>query len=93
MLEGTEKKKVMDRLRRIEGQVAGVGRMIDSDTGCVDVLRQISAAKAALEQVSNLVLANHIETCVAESFETGNARQRQARIGELVSLVSKYRKA
>lgn len=92
MLEGNEKKKVMDRLRRIEGQVSGVGRMIENDTACVDVLRQISAAKAALEQVSNLVLANHIETCVAESFETGSARQRQNRIGELVSLVSKYRK-
>jgi DNA-binding FrmR family transcriptional regulator len=92
MLEGNEKKKVQDRLRRIEGQVAGIGRMIEGDDYCIEVLRQISAARAALEQVSNIVLANHIETCVAESFETGNSRQRQNKIGELVSLISKYKK-
>jgi CsoR family transcriptional regulator, copper-sensing transcriptional repressor len=92
MFEESEKKKLRDRLRRIEGQVAGIGRMIEGDDYCVEVLRQISAARAALEQVSNIVLANHIETCVAESFTTGSAKQRQNKIGELVSLVSKYRK-
>lgn len=92
MLEGDDKKKLRDRLRRVEGQVAGISRMIEGDDYCIDVLRQISAARAALEQVSNIVLANHIETCVAESFETGNPRQRQSKIDELVGLVSKYRK-
>lgn len=92
MLQGEDKKRLRDRLRRIEGQVAGISRMIEGEHYCIDVLRQISAARAALEQVSNIILANHIETCVAESFETGNPRQRQAKIDELVGLVSKYRK-
>ena len=62
------KKKVETRLNRIAGQVAGVQRMVEADRYCVDLLLQIAAVRAALDGVGKLVLAGHVETCVAEAF-------------------------
>ncbi len=90
MLCGTDKKKIMDRLSRIEGQVAAVGRMIDDGRYCVDVLAQISAAEAALGQVGKIVLGNHIETCVAGTLESGDPEARREKIDELMKIFTRY---
>ena len=90
MLASSEKKKILARLKRIEGQVSAVRRMIDEDKYCVDVLLQISAAQGALGQVGKLVLGAHMNTCVAEAFSGGNERQRRIKIDELLSVFSRY---
>jgi CsoR family transcriptional regulator, copper-sensing transcriptional repressor len=67
-----DKPLVQDRLRRIEGQVRGIQKMVDKDRYCIDVLTQISAAKAALESVALLLLADHTEHCVMEAIRAGD---------------------
>ena len=61
------KRGVDRRLRRIAGQVGGIQRMVEEDRYCVDVLLQVAAARAALDRVGKLVLASHVETCVADA--------------------------
>jgi CsoR family transcriptional regulator, copper-sensing transcriptional repressor len=61
----------LKRLRRIEGQVRGLQRMVESDTYCIDVLTQVSAATRALESVALLLLEEHLAHCVAEAIGVG----------------------
>ena len=84
------KRKAQARLRRIEGQVAGLSRMLEKDSHCVDVLLQISAAQGALGGVGQLILGQHIESCVTETFLHGNDAQRQEKIEELLDVFSRY---
>ncbi len=65
------KSNLVIRLNRIEGQVRGIKGMIEKDTYCNDVLVQISAAQAALDSVSKLVLENHIRGCLVEKIQAG----------------------
>jgi CsoR family transcriptional regulator, copper-sensing transcriptional repressor len=65
------KKKYLNRLRRIEGQIRGLQRMIDEDNYCIDVLTQVSAATNALESVAVALLEDHLGHCVAEAAAEG----------------------
>ena len=67
-----EYKDLMNRLSRIEGQVRGVGRMVEEGAYCPDILIQVSAINAALNSFNKVLLANHIRTCVAEDIREGN---------------------
>ena len=82
--------KVEQRLRRVAGQVAGIQRMVDDDRYCVDLLLQVAAVRAALDQVGKLVLANHVETCVAEAFASGTARERRRKMDELLEVFGRF---
>lgn len=66
-----EKDAYLKRLRRIEGQVRGIARMIDEDTYCIDVLTQVSAATKALEAVALGLLGDHLRHCVTEAAAQG----------------------
>ena len=66
-----DKDAVLARLRRVEGQVRGIARMVDSDTYCIDVLTQVSAATRALENVALLLLEDHLEHCVRDAARRG----------------------
>jgi DNA-binding FrmR family transcriptional regulator len=77
------------RLKRIAGQVAGIQRMVADDRYCVDILLQIAAVEGALEEVGRVVLANHVETCVAHAVEAGSTRERKAKLDELLDLISR----
>jgi CsoR family transcriptional regulator, copper-sensing transcriptional repressor len=70
------KPRVQGRLRRIEGQVRGIAKMVDEDRYCIDVLTQVSAVKAALESVALLLLADHTEHCVAEAILAGDGKDK-----------------
>lgn len=87
MIEPTTKAKVLARLRRIEGQVQGLQRMIDAEAYCVDILLQVAAAQGALGQVQKLLLGRHIESCVAEAFHSGSPADRQQKIDELLEVL------
>ncbi len=72
----THKKQVQARLRRIEGQVRGLQKMVEDDRYCIDVLTQVSAVKAALESVALLLLADHTEHCVTEAILAGDGGEK-----------------
>jgi DNA-binding FrmR family transcriptional regulator len=90
VLNDEAKAKARGRLRRIEGQVQGLQRMIEADAYCVDVLLQISAVQGALEQVQKLLLGRHIESCVADALRTGSRSERQQKIEELLEVFSRF---
>ena len=90
MLSEETKGKARGRLRRIEGQVQGLQRMIDGDAYCVDVLLQISAVQGALEQVQKLLLGRHIESCVADALRSGSKSERQQKVEELLDVFSRF---
>ena len=67
-----EFKDLMNRLKRIEGQVRGVEGMLENDAYCTDILMQVSAITSALNSFNKALLANHIKTCVAEGIRNGD---------------------
>ncbi len=66
-----DKDALLKRLRRAEGQVRGIARMVEEDVYCIDILTQVSAAKSALESVALSLLDDHLTHCVAEATATG----------------------
>ena len=80
--------KALQRLKRIEGQVRGLHRMVEEEKYCVDILTQISAVRAALKSTGMLILKRHVETCVADAIEEGGS-ERAAIIDELIEIMSK----
>ena len=84
------KRKVIQRLKRISGQVEGIGRMIGNDRYCVDVLLQIASVHAALNQVNKFVIRSHVETCVTEAFANGGSASRKQKIDELIEVFARY---
>ena len=67
-----EYKDLMNRLKRIEGQVRGIQGMLENDAYCADVLTQVAAVNAALNSLSKVLLAEHVRTCVADNIRAGN---------------------
>lgn len=75
----SDKDRYLARLKRIEGQARGIHRMIDEDTYCIDILTQISAVTAALENVALGLLDDHLKHCVTAAIHDGDARTGTAR--------------
>jgi len=90
VIDDETKGKAQGRLRRIEGQVQGLQRMIAADAYCVDILLQISAVQGALEQVQKLLLGRHIESCVADAVRSGSRGERQRKVDELLDVFSRF---
>ena len=88
----TVKNDVLKRLRRIEGQVGGLLRMVEGDRYCVDVLTQINAVRAALHRVEEQILRDHISHCVADAFAVGDAAGQRHKVDELISTIGKMTK-
>ncbi len=80
---------VATRLRRIEGQIGGLLRMVDQDRYCVDVLTQIAAVRAALHKVEEQVLRDHVGHCVAAAFASGDVADQRHKVDELVSSIGR----
>ena len=85
-----EKKALMTRLSRIEGQVRGIRAMVEDDRYCVDILTQVSAIQAALNGFNKELLARHIKTCVSEDIREGN-EEAVDELCELLKKLMKYR--
>lgn len=86
--EENEKKLINNRINRIEGQLKGIKKMIESDTYCNDVLIQLSAVENSVKSLSNYILENHLYSCVTKDLENGNMEI----IDELISLFKKFNK-
>ena len=81
-----------NRLRRIEGQVRGLQRMVDEDAYCVDILTQVAAVQTALEQVAVNVLDAHVRGCVADAVAGPDDETAEARLDELMAAVRRFAK-
>jgi CsoR family transcriptional regulator, copper-sensing transcriptional repressor len=79
-----KKKELQDRLRRIEGQVRGLQRMVEEDQYCIDILTQLSSVQAALRAVGMGLLDDHVRHCVRESIERGEGEEK---VEELMTAV------
>lgn len=89
-MDSQTKAKALGRLRRIEGQVQGIQRMMEEDKDCVDVLLQLTAVQGAVEQVQKLLLGQHLESCVADAVRAGSSRDRQRKMEELLDVFSRF---
>jgi len=85
------KKKSLERLSRIEGQVRGIARMIGDGRYCIDVMTQISAVQAALRKVEDEVLKSHVSHCVEHAILSGDAAGQRQKIAELIEVLERRR--
>ena len=88
-MQTVTKPKVINRLNRIEGQVRGIGRMVEDDRYCVDVLTQIQAVRAALLRVESEVLKDHLDHCVMGAMTGEDPVNRKAKAAELIDLLGR----
>ena len=75
------------RLKKIEGQVRGVAKMVDDDRYCIDIVTQISAVRAALKRVEEEVLKDHVAHCVTHAIESGDKEDQRRKIAELMRVL------
>ena len=87
-IQARDKELLQNRLRRIEGQVRGVQRMVDEEAYCIDVLTQIASVVSALEKVGTILLKDHVEHCVRESIEKSEGADEK--IEELTAAVERF---
>ena len=84
-----DKSELGSRLKRIAGQVAGIQRMLDEDRPLLEVITQLSAVRAALGGVANIVLTSHVEELATDVVASDSARERRDLVSELVGLFAK----
>ncbi len=85
------KRTVLNRLRRIEGQVRGLQRMVEEERYCADIVTQISSVQEALRGTARSVLQNHLRHCATAAFRSGDPAQSEAMYAELLDLFTKAR--
>lgn len=83
------KLRLLNRLRRIEGQVRGVARMVDEDRYCIDVLTQLQAVRAALSRVETEMLKGHLGHCIEGAIVSGDVFEQRKKAGELIELLER----
>lgn len=83
-----DKGAIHTRLRRIEGQVRGIQRMVDEDRYCIDVLEQVSATTRALQSVALQLLTDHLSHCVADAVEAGG-EESEAKLAEASAAIAR----
>lgn len=86
--ENKEYRDLINRLRRVEGQIRGVQKMVEEDRYCVDILIQVMAVQSALNSFNKVLLSNHIKSCVVEDIKNGNENA----VDELCATIQKLMK-
>ena len=84
----TEKQALLNRLKRVEGQVRGLQRMVEEDTYCIDILTQVSAATKALEKVALSLLDEHLRHCVSQAVRNGGD-EAEAKLSEATAAIAR----
>ena len=88
-MERENKPKLLNRLNRIEGQVRGVGRMIEEGRYCIDVLTQLQAVRAALVRVETEMLKDHLGHCIEGAIVSGDKSEQRKKASELIELLER----
>jgi DNA-binding FrmR family transcriptional regulator len=92
-VDPAKKVDAMRRLRRIEGQLRGLQKMVDEERYCADVLMQIASVQRALSGVGKVLMRNHLEHCITDALRSGDGRAAESAYDELIGLVYRYTEA
>lgn len=92
MIKPTTHFEQLDFLRKIEGQIRGIQKMIEEKRYCVDIITQIHSIIGALYRVENETLRKHIENCVTDALKGKSERDKETKINEVIELISRFRK-
>ena len=84
------KESNLKRLRRIEGQVRGLHKMVEEDRYCADIMVQISSVQEALRSVGRALMRNHLRHCASKAISAGSAQESEAMYNELLELIYKH---
>ena len=88
-MQTTAKTSVLKRLKRVEGQVRGLSRMVEDDRYCIDVITQVAAVRAALRGVEEEILRDHVGHCVEHAIASGNKAEQRRKVSELMDVVTR----
>jgi DNA-binding FrmR family transcriptional regulator len=88
-MQPAAKTSVIKRLKRIEGQIRGLARMVEEDRYCIDIVTQISAVRTALRRAEEEVLRDHVDHCVEAAIASGNRAEQRRKVTELMKVVSR----
>lgn len=80
---------LLNRLRRVEGQVRGIARMVEDDRYCIDVLTQVQAVRAALARVETEILSDHLGHCIEGAIVSGDKDEQRRKAAELIELLGR----
>jgi DNA-binding FrmR family transcriptional regulator len=83
------KASCLKRLKRIEGQVRGLARMIEQDRYCIDIVTQISAVRTALRRAEEEILRDHVAHCVEHAIASGSRSEQRRKVAELMDVVGR----
>jgi DNA-binding FrmR family transcriptional regulator len=89
MADMDRKARLLNRLKRVEGHVRGIARMVEDDRYCIDVLTQLQAARAALAKVESELLKGHLDHCIENAIVRGDADDQRAKARELIELLDR----
>jgi DNA-binding FrmR family transcriptional regulator len=88
-MQHATKNACLKRLSRIEGQIRGLAGMVEADRYCIDVVTQITAARAALKRVEELVLKDHVAHCVEHAIASGDQKEQRRKVAELMEVLGR----
>ena len=91
--KGADHKSQLARVNRIEGQVRGIGKMIDEKNYCVDILTQIKAVRSALKGLELQILEGHANHCLMNAMNSGSKKEAKEKINEVMELIKKSSKS
>ena len=92
MMNEEEKEKAVRRLKRIEGQIRGLQKMVREDRYCIDIMGQTASVINALKGVEDLVMKQHMHTCVADAITSDDEQQKNEKIDEVMQVLKQLRK-
>ena len=84
-----DKARLLNRLNRVEGQGRGIGRMVDEDQYCIDILTQLQAVRAALSRVEGELLRGHLTHCIEGAIVAGDPEDQRRKVSELIDLLGR----
>ncbi len=87
-----DRSAILNRLKRIEGQVRGIRQMVDDDRYCIDILHQVQAVKAALARAESELLKDHAACCVSDAIASGDAAEQRLKFNELIDLFERVKR-
>ena len=89
MINEKARKNATTRLKKIEGQIRGIMKMVESEKDCIDIINQITAAEKALSGVSSIIMRQHVESCVTEAVSRGKGKEM---VNDLIETICRYGK-
>jgi len=91
MMNEKQKEDVLKRLNKVEGQIRGINKMVTEDRYCIDILTQTRAVVSAIRKVEELIMKQHLHSCVTTSMRSNNEEDKANKINEVMDMLSRFR--